>query len=101
LDVRFQLGKCVRLVMINLLIHCSQQVKVAGGQVRRLCRPQAFVHHMLFTEIPMQVSQCCLGCVRRSIVLLEKAIKMLVPCQMGIKFVQYLQVFISVDCIAL
>jgi hypothetical protein len=71
LDVCFQLGKCVKVVMINLFLHCSPQVKVAGGQVRRSCRPQALAHHTLFTEIPMQVRQCSPGCVGRSTVLLE------------------------------
>jgi hypothetical protein len=38
--------------------------------------------------------------VGRSTVLLEKAVQVLVPCQLVIKFVQYSQVSIGVDCAA-
>jgi hypothetical protein len=82
LGVHFQLGTSVRVLMINLLVHGSPQVTVRG-QVQTTCKPYTPAHHMIFTEIHKQVSQCSLGCVGCSTILLKKAILSTHPLSAG------------------
>lgn len=46
-DLRFQLGKCVRVFMLHLLLQSTPLLRLAGRQVRRSGRPHSLAHHAL------------------------------------------------------